>query len=468
MLKVSLSVMRNEWRYHWHLRTPLWLLSVLVVLWLTAGMASYQHWQQHAENIAAVTRQSQHDWQDQPDRHPHRVSHFGDFVAKPMHPLSMLEPGISDQSGHLVYLEAHRLNSANFNPATEATSLGRFPLITPAQVVQWWLPLFMIMIGYDTMTREKLGGSLLFMRGNGIHAGQIALGKALALFLPFLALVTLQALLATVLCWGSTELAPRLFTLWLGETLYIAVWGLLIVAVSWASRQLHSALLALLLLWVCLCMVLPRGLANLAQTRYPTTARVTAEYQAEEKLKHIGNSHNPDDPHFAQFKAETLRRYGVEKVEDLPVNYQGLLMQEGERLTTALYREQQAMHDQQLLKQNAFIFHWCWLSPALALQYLHMASSGSDLAHHQAFLTQSEHRRYALIQYLNQIHTQVVSQANDKNTRVSAEFWKKAPRPAITLAPLQTSINALRTAWAVLLIWLLIATALLLKSLHRL
>jgi ABC-2 type transport system permease protein len=456
MTTASVIVMRNEWRYWWHARTPALLLSMLIILWLTAGIAAHHHWQEHARVVAEVAEESARDWQSQPDRHPHRVSHYGDFVAKPLHPLTMIEPGILDQSGHLVYLEAHRLNSANFNPATEATSLGRFPVITPAMVVQWWMPLFVIMMGYTSITREKIHGTLMFMRGNGTSGLDIAVGKTLALFIPFFCLILLQAMIAWFLSQGSEQQILRLSSILLGESAYLAGWCMLVVGISWVSRQLHSGLLALLLCWVCICIIFPRGLANIAQILHPSSARVIAEYQAETKLKQIGDSHNPDDPHFAEFKAGILNQYGVDSVEKLPVNYHGLLMQEGERLTTAVYREQQTRHDEQLSRQNQLLHEWCWLTPALALQYLHMASSGSDLAHHQAFIQQAEQRRYALIQYLNQIHTKLVPQDHDKDTRVSANLWKEAPREAIYLAPLSVSASALTVAVMVLFGWLLV------------
>jgi ABC-2 type transport system permease protein len=395
------------------------------------------------------------------------VSHYGDFVVKPLHPLSLIEPGILDQSGHLVYLEAHRLNSANFNPATEATSLGRFPLITPAMIVQWWMPLFLIMIGYTCITSEKVAGTLAYVRGNGSAAWQIAAGKWLALFLPLALLLLIQALLTAIWIWGTDQALLRLSIMWLGQMLYIASWCLLVILVSWHSRQLHSALLTLLLCWVCICIIFPKGLANLAQIKHPTQPRTESEYHAEMKLKEIGDSHNPDDPHFAAFKANLLSQYGVNRTEDLPVNYNGLLMQEGERLTTQVYREQQALHNTQLNKQNSAIRRWLWLTPALALQYIQMASSGNDIAHHQAFIEQSENRRYQLIQYLNQIHTHQVYQHDDKNTRVSADFWRNAPRPPVTLATLTVSRDSLVRSLAVLLGWILLPVFLLYRVWHR-
>lgn len=458
----------NEWRRLWHAWVPALLLMVLVTLWGIAAIAAHHHWQDHAQTVAKVTARSQHDWQSQPDRHPHRVSHFGDFVAKPVHPLSVIEPGILDQSGHLVYLEAHRLNSANFNPATEATTLGRFSLITPAMIVQWWMPLFLIMIAYATVTADKITGILAFMRGNGTPGWAIAAGKWLALFLPLLLLLCLQALLTLAWSWHSDQLLARLALMLLAQALYIAGWCLLVVTVSWYSRQLHSALLTLLLCWVCVCIIFPRGLANLAQIAYPTQPRAEAEYHAESKLQSIGDSHNPDDPHFQAFKQSILNKYQVSRIEDLPVNYQGLLMQEGERLTTAVYREQQSLHDAQLAKQNESIRHWLWLTPALALQYIQMAASGNDLPHHQAFIRQSEARRYQLIQYLNQIHTYKVDQHDDKNTRVSADLWKKAPRPPVNLPPMAVSHASLKAAFLVLIGWLLLPGSLLVRVSHRL
>jgi ABC-2 type transport system permease protein len=92
-----------------------------------------------------------------------------------------------------------------------------------------------------------------------------------------------------------------------------------------------------------------------------------------------------------------------------------------------------------------------------------MAASGSDVAHHIAFIEQSERRRFRLISYLNQLHTEQVLHHDDKNQRLEADFWKNAPRPTIQLAPLQISSASLITAIAVLLLWLLAPLMLLLR-----
>lgn len=457
----------NEWRHWWHARTPALLLLALMGLWAITALTAHHHWQGHAQNLARVTQQSQQDWDTQPERHPHRVAHYGDFVAKPIHPLSIIEPGILDQSGYLVYLEAHRLNSANFNTATEATSLGRFPVITPAMMVQWWLPLCLIMIGYACITNEKVSGTLAYLQGNGTSALTIASGKWLALMVPAALLIIGQISITAAWIWNSDQALLRLALMCFSQLVYMAAWCWLIILVSWHSQHLHSALLALLLFWVCICVVLPRGLANLAQIHHPTQPRTEAEFHAEQKLKSMGDSHNPNDPYFEEFKTKLLKQYGVNNTLELPMNYNALVMQESERLTTQVYREQQALHDQQLHQQNAFIRIWLWLSPSLALQYLHMASSGNDIAHYQAFIQQAEERRYQLIQYLNQVHAQEVQMHDDKNTRISTDFWKNAPRTPIQLAQLNVSQHAIWAAISVLLLWLILPCVLLARLIKR-
>lgn len=465
-VRILQQLLLNEWRRMWYERLPPLLLGIILLLLLVSGLASWEHWQQHAEALAYANEISNSDWQAQPDRHPHRVAHFGDFVAKPIHPLSAIEPGILNQAGHLVYLEAHRLNSASFNPATEATSLGRFQSLTPALVVQWFIPLMLIMAGYATITRDKVEGILGFIAANGTPLHLIAMAKWLALFIPVAVLLVLFYITTALFISDSPQGTERLALMAAGQILYVGLWCTLVVLCSWLARQLHAALLALLLVWVVVCVVVPRGLGNLAQIIYPTQARAEAEYNAERKLKTIGDSHNPHDPHFAELKARTLREFGVRSVEALPINYNGLLMAEGERLTTAVYRGQQGRHFQQLQRQTEWICQWLWLSPALALQYQQMAASGTDFVHHRDFLQQAEERRYKLIQYLNKLHTHAVPHHDDKNQRVNATYWQNAPRQPIQLASWQVNRDQINASLLVLVGWFIVAL-LLLKRIYR-
>jgi ABC-2 type transport system permease protein len=47
-------------------------------------------------------------WLDQPDRHPHRVAHYGFLVFRPRAPLSFFDTGVENYTGTSLFLEAHR------------------------------------------------------------------------------------------------------------------------------------------------------------------------------------------------------------------------------------------------------------------------------------------------------------------------------------------------------------------------
>jgi ABC-2 type transport system permease protein len=162
-----------------------------------------------------------------------------------------------------------------------------------------------------------------------------------------------------------------------------------------------------------------------------------------------------------------LKQYGVSAISELPVNYNGLVMQESERLTTGVYREHQSRQLRQMQRQSDWIRPWLWLSPALALQYAQMAAAGNDLAHHRHFLQQAEERRYRLIQYLNSLHTYRIHQHDDKNQRIDASFWQAAPRPGIHPAPVQVSQSQIAASVLTLLGWIGLTLFVLRRTLHH-
>ena len=168
-------------------------------------------------------------------------------------------------------------------------------------------------------------------------------------------------------------------------------------------------------------------------TRFETDIAVARDLAA------LGDSHDPDDPYFADFKKKVLAQYGVSKVEDLPVNYKGLLGMEGERLTSALFeRYANASFDRQDAQLRR-VDGIALLSPVIALRRLSMAAAGTDLQNHRNFVQQAEHHRYRLVQELNRLQAEKLSFAGDRSSRDSrisrahwhdfAEFHYRAASP---------------------------------------
>ena len=153
---VAVNEARRLWRER--LARTLGLLGVgLVLLALLLGALRDA---QTAERQADYAARAERDWQTQPDRHPHRVVHAGDFVFKTPGPLARLDWGVESQVGRSVFLEGHRQNTANFSDAALSGGLLRLGDLSPSVVIQQGLPLLMLLAGAAGVAGERQSGAL--------------------------------------------------------------------------------------------------------------------------------------------------------------------------------------------------------------------------------------------------------------------------------------------------------------------
>jgi ABC-2 type transport system permease protein len=375
-----------------------------------------------------------------------------------------------------MFLEGHRQNTANFGDVRQSSLLIRFGQLTPAFILQVVAPLLLIFLGYGELARETERGTLRLLMLQGTSRSQVVGGKLLALGIVAL-LAALPALTGFALIAGQPgALALPMFVIALGYLAYLALWTLLILIVSALVRRSRDALLALVALWAVTVVLLPRVAPDMASAAIPLQNRMQTDVAIARDLRRMGDSHNPDDAHFAAFKQSVLQRYGVTRIEDLPVNYKGLLGMEGERMTSSLFdRYARISYDAQD-RQNGLVSTIGALSPTIALRSLSMAAAGTDFSAHRRFLEQAEAYRYALVQRLNRMQAEDVSYADDsakdadadRRKRVSAQNWQAMP--AFSFAP-PTGTDLARGALpglAVVLLWLTVAALLLALATRRL
>lgn len=390
---------------------------------------------------------------DQPDRHPHRVVHYGQYVLRPLGPLAFFDFGVEPYTGQLIYLEGHRQNTANFADARQSSLLLRFGVLSPAFVLQLLAPLLLILLAHAAIARERASGSLRLLRAHGLTLPRLLAGKLLAhlLLVPLLAAPALLALLWAGLGHAALEAALLSAGLYL---LYLMLWTLLALLCSLLAPRPREALLAGLGLWALLCVALPRLAADLAASQHPLPTRVASEIEAQKALAELGDSHDPNDPHFGAFRQRVLQQYGVERIEDLPVNYNGLVMLEGERLTSELFQQQAEHLRAQLEAQSSRLAALAWASPLLALRPASMRLAGTDPGRHQLFLDQAEAHRYAFVQALNTLHAEHIRHQDDRAQRLSSDAWRSLPEFRFEPPPLKATREAGR-ALPALLGWLL-------------
>ncbi|QBE62088.1 ABC transporter permease [Pseudoduganella lutea] len=451
-------IAREEWRALFRDRAAVAGLLLLTVLMLVAAMTAHEHQRNADAERTRYQVQANHEFEAQPDRHPHRMVHYGHFLFRPLNPLAAFDPGIDGFTGNTLFLEGHRQNSANFGDVRQTSLLLRFGQLTPAFVLQVLAPLLLVFFGHAAVARERESGTLRVLLAQGVRSREVVLGKLLALA-GFAGLALLPALAA--LAWFAAAGHapwPLATVLAAGYAAWLLLWVLGVVLVSMCVARGRDALLVLLAAWAVIVILLPRWVPDMANTAVALPTRFEDAIHVQREYLALGDSHDPNDPKFAAFRDRLLKQYGVARVEDLPVNFKGVVGMEGERKSSDLFNRYAAAAFDRQERQAEIIDAFGWASPALALRRLSMTAAGTDLASYRSFLEQGERYRYALIQGLNRLQAEKLAYADDidrsKENRVSREHWQGFPAFRYEPAPLADTLRRAAPAGATLALWL--------------
>ncbi|MBU2891980.1 DUF3526 domain-containing protein [Colwellia sp. D2M02] len=469
----SFSVCKHELKLKLK-NQSIWLLFALMQILLAISLWTSWQQYQHSQNIQSTSQALvEEQWNAQPDRHPHRVAHFGHFAFRPPSVLSYFDVGVNNWVGHSVFLEAHKQNSANFANDSHGSTLLRFSELSIANILLLIWPLLLIVMAFASISGERQSGTLKQLMSMGVKFRVLLVGKGLAYWLLSLSFL-LPIFLITIIVALNTDLAftgevmTRLGLLFISYALYCFFWVVVILLCSSLTQSPKVSLSVLITLWFTLTVLTPRALAEIAQHLYPQKNSNDMALAVKLDVRKVGDSHKPNDPHFNAFKAKILAEYGVTTVAELPVNYRGLVMQEGERITAEIYQRHNEKQLQQFAAQQRFISHFYWLNPYLAVRDLSMALSASDQRHFSDFEQQAEQHRYNRIQKLNDLHINEIELHNDRGQRVSANFWQQFPEFHYQQPPLAWSLqHMLLAAIAPLLSLVILLLLLTRKKLQR-
>jgi ABC-2 type transport system permease protein len=224
-----------------------WLALVLYAVF--TGYATYTKQNAIRKNYQALARQS---WEANPDKHPHRMAHFGSFAFRIKHPLSMFDNGMESYTGNAVFLEAHKQNTANYSEAGFSTGLLRFGEISLAMLLQIVLPLILFFLGFNAVAQQRENATLKILVSQGAGFKQIIWGNSIGLFALGVAFL-LPVLAATVamICFqynASPDAGSfiRFAVIGSGAVVFIWIISVLAICISAISGTGRSALLSLL------------------------------------------------------------------------------------------------------------------------------------------------------------------------------------------------------------------------------
>jgi ABC-2 type transport system permease protein len=428
---------------------------LFLILWV--GEQQRQNYQKVTDHYSQEIRQR---WEANPDKHPHRMAHYGYVAFKNPFALSFFDFGLDAYTGKSIFLEAHKQNTVNFSEAGHSSSLIRFGQISVAMILQLLTPLFLFFLGYDLIAKEREQGILKLIFTQGISWKTLIMGKTLGLFISGLFILLPTSLIGLVLLFfndvNNDVFLRYLLTIGSYAT-YFYIISLIAVLVSAQSRTAKTSLLKLLGCWILFMLILPRLAQVIGQNAIPSPSKIEFDSAVTADLIQQGDSHNPNDPHFKALKDSILKVYKVESTKKLPFNYAGLVMKEGEKLSAVTYKKHNNMLIQKYTDQQNFLKFTAFLNPYIAIKNISMALTATDFYSFIDFQNQAEKFRYQLAQNLNELQIKYISNevknSADKKAKLSHKIWLKMPDFKHSFASIKSAISSEIISFLALFFW---------------
>ncbi|MGS2762790.1 ABC transporter permease [Sinomicrobium sp. M5D2P9] len=442
------------------------LLLLGVAVWISSSQ--YKRTKQQYETAQKTERAV---WDNQGEKNPHSAAHYGTYAFKPEYPLGLLDKGIDKYSGTSIFMEAHKRNEAQYSPVADQTGLARFGELTPDFILLFIIPLFIILMGYNSYTKEAELGTLPLLKSQGAKGWKILLGKWIALFLPIASVTLLLFLIAGWMLRGMKEFEnfswASLGVLLLVYLVYYAIFINIVLLISRLAKRSGIALVGLLSIWILACLAVPKAAGNLADAKYPYPTRQEFNAAVLEDKKEGLDGHNPWSEEAKRLEKQTLAEYGVDSLHQLPFNYDAYRMQKGEEHEAEVYRKHYGKLREQFSNQAATYRNLSVLSPFLSTRFLSMGIARTDYYTHWDFADAAEDYRIATQKFLNDEFAQN-SGYGDWGYKSDADTWKQLPEFEYHPLPLRTVLQQQQSALWILAGWLAGTLALLFNLRNKL
>ncbi|WP_238536301.1 DUF3526 domain-containing protein [Chryseobacterium populi] len=266
---------------------------------------------------------------------------------------------------------------------------------------------------------------------------ELLAGKILGL-LYTVSLIYFPVIILSILLWLSLtgfqstgDELLRLFWIVLGYFVYFFIICIVCILVSAVSKTSRESLIKLISIWLLFIVIMPRTAQAFGAYLHPAPSKIDFDTRVENELLKTGDSHNPDDIHYKAIKDSLLQTYKVKTVEELPFNYSGYIMAEGEKISAGIYNTYWKKQLEIYEKQNNVNQYLSYVNPFLSIKNLSMALTGSDFNSYTSYQEQVEVYRYQLAQLMNKLQMENISnkkqKADEKPYTISSDHWKQMP-----------------------------------------
>ncbi|HRJ26906.1 MAG TPA: DUF3526 domain-containing protein [Fimbriimonadaceae bacterium] len=398
-----------------------------------------------------------HEWVSQTAKDPHSAAHFGTYQVKPGTSLSWFDPGLDPFLGTVNFLEAHVRSEFMLRPARDSTSARHLGYLSPAFLLQVIAPLLIILFCFGSFASDRESGTLRLTLASGVHPAALVGGKIVGGLAAVFALVLPSLGVSGIMMMRVSEEIDlaRLGLLLLGYGFYFAAIASITLWVSSRVLKSQSALAIMISFWIGMTFVVPRTISDMAAAQHPLPSKAAFAQKIAEETRQGIDGHDPQDARREELLERTLREYGVQRIEELPVNFDAIALQASEDYTSELYQREFDRVADQLEAQAQIVRTTAVLAPFLAIRNWSMAVSESDWAHHRRYAQAVEKYRQELVRRLNTDMIQN-SRTGDFGYVVQQDFWESIPPMTYEGPSVRASIEDVESQLGLLAAWALL------------
>ncbi len=457
-------IIKNEWQYY--SRIPLLLgisLGFVLVLFLSIVLGNYQT-QKQTEHYTTAKNELRAQWESIDAMNPHSAAHYGTYVFKPANLLSSLDEGVNGITGNVLRVEGHVQNEIVYSEASQMQSVSKFGKLKSSLLLQYIVPILLIFLAFSSISNEKQSGRLKLLVLQGAKPFSLILGKTISIWMYGIGLLAITILAYTLFNLQDLngEVLSRTALFFLSYSLYyFIVTGLTIFfSASWQNPTV--ALTSMLGLWIIWTIFLPNILMSSVEKWHELPSRNEFKTAMREDRSKGLDGHNPADKRSKELEAKVLKEYGVDSLAQLPINFDGIVMQEDEEYGNKVWDKHFGNLKSVFAQQKHTYQLGGIVNPFISLQNASMGFSGNDNLHHQEFLVQVENFRRVFIKMLNDKHAYGGSKTGDWGWEADNDFFKSVPDFEYQPTPLASVFSnyipdvLLLMGWSILVFGLMI------------
>ena len=395
------------------------------ILFLTVYLGNLQTKEQ-TKRYQTAQQHLRQQWESIEEMNPHGAAHYGTYVFKPTNLLGSLDEGVNSVTGNVLRVEGHVQNEIVHSEASQMQAVSKFGKLKSSLLLQYIVPLLLIFLAFQSINSEKQSGrfKLLFLQGT--NPVQLALAKTLTVTLYGIGLLTLTLMVYAVLNLKNinADVLSRTGLLFLSYSLYYFILSGLTVYFSARWKRTNLALTTMLGIWIVWTIFIPNILMSSVENWHELPSRQEFKSAMKEDRSKGIDGHNPSDERAKALEAEVLKKYEVDSLSELPINFDGIRMQEDEEYGNIVWDKHFGNLRSILTEQKQTYQLGGLVNPFISLQNASMGFAGNDNLHHQEFLVQVENYRRVFIKSLNDKHAYGGSKTGDWSWKADNDFFK--------------------------------------------